>query len=105
MTLSPVQTWTPSLFPGACNLRISQQTTGGYRQKVSTKKLWANIIHCGRQAYKDIGSRIIVNGAKKSFRANNERTVCEDILTKRESVWKLCKHAGQAGSTGAEFSF
>lgn len=64
------------MFHGACDLCIRQQATGGYRQKVITKKLWANIINCGRQEYKGIGNLIIAKGTKKSFMENNERTVC-----------------------------
>lgn len=72
---------------------------------MSAKELWAKIIHCRRQEYKGIGELIIANRAKKNFREKNERTVCEDILTRRESVWKFYNYGGQAGSMGAEFSF
>lgn len=88
---STVQMWTPVQFLGASNLHVRQQETDGYRQKVSTKKLWANI-HWSRQERKGTGNLIIVNRAKKNFREKNERTVCKDILTRRDKcleIWQV----------------
>lgn len=61
--------------------------TGTHREAMS--KL------CGGQDCKDIGNLTTARRAKMSCRENDERTVCEDILTRKENAWE-----GQAGNMG-----